>query len=157
MHQQVGRITSIQTSGTIKCLAGCLLHGVKQWPRLQIVRCQQTSVRQQRIISQADVDAFSKLTGDANPIHTALGPAANRVPGAMLNALTAGIIGSTLPGPGTVVVSQEFLFPNKCKIGEPIELAVELVEQRKIMKVAYECKQGARIVFVGTARLMALK
>lgn len=156
MHQQFGRITSVQKNA-VRCLAGVSC-GINRLSRLTIAtRHQQTSVRQQRTISQADVDAFTKLTGDANPIHAAPESAANRVPGAMLNALTAGIIGSKLPGPGTVVVSQEFSFPNKCEIGEPIELAVELVEQRKIMRVTYECKQAARIVFVGTARLVAIK
>lgn len=116
------------------------------------------SITEIRIITQDDVNKFTKLTGDENPIHSLKQPETKRlVPGALLNSLVAGIIGTKLPGAGSVVVSQEFSFPNKCLINEHIQFYVELVEQRKIMKIVYRCMQNEQIVFNGTARLVRIK
>lgn len=124
----------------------------------QHLYCHQNSITELRQITQQDVDSFTKLTGDENPIHSVNQPEVKRlVPGALLNSLMAGIIGTKLPGPGSVVVSQEFSFPNKCIVNEQIQFYVKLVEQRKIMKVSYECKQCEKIVFSGSARLVKLK
>lgn len=112
-------------------------------------------VKETRVISQADVDRFSEISGDHNPIHKATHPAEKRcVHGAFLNALVSGIIGTKLPGPGCVVLSQEFQFPAKCVVDKEIEMCVRLVEERKIIKVDFTIKQCDNVVFEGTARLI---
>lgn len=101
------------------------------------------------------MDAFAQLTNDHNPIHKSTD--ANATPfvhGAFINSLVSGVIGTYVPGPGTVVVSQSFSFPHKCVVDKEIEINVEVVERRKIMKVVYECKQEGTVVFEGTARLV---
>lgn len=116
------------------------------------------SVNETRIISQADVDSFARLTGDFNPIHLATQPIEKRVVhGALLNGLVSGVIGGRLPGPGSIVVSQSFRFPNRCVVDKPIEVRVELLSARKLLDVAYECQQDGRTVFKGTARLVMQK
>lgn len=113
------------------------------------------SVRETRIITQADVDCFADISGDHNPIHKSTHPVEQRcVHGALLNALVSGIIGTKMPGPGTVVVSQTFTFPAKCVVDQEIELNVRLIENRKIMKVAYSVTQSNIVVFEGTAKLI---
>lgn len=108
-----------------------------------------------RIITQQDCEKFSEITGDHNPIHKFTQN--NQKPivhGAFLNSIVAGIIGTTIPGPGTIVVSQNFEFPSKCFVDEPVKIRVELLDVRKIIKVSYEVTQGSSIVFRGEAEVI---
>lgn len=108
-----------------------------------------------RVITQAEVDSFATLTGDTNYIHSAECPAERRcVHGAFLNAIVAGIIGTQLPGPGSVVVQQDFTFPQKCVTNEEITITVRLLENRRIKQIAYECRQNDLSVFNGTAKII---
>lgn len=122
-----------------------LMCGVKETPR----------VVEKRIITQDEVDAFAKLTGDTNYIHSTECPPEKRcVHGAFLNAIVAGIIGTKLPGPGTIVVHQDFVFPQKCVCDEEITITVKLLENRHIKKVGYECRQKGLPVYTGTAKII---
>lgn len=118
--------------------------------------CVPNSVRETRIITQNDVDRFAEVSGDHNPIHKASHrPIEQRcVHGALLNALVSGIIGTKMPGPGCMVLSQQFSFPAKCVVDKEIELLVKLIENRKIMKVSYSIVQCDNVVFEGTAKLI---
>lgn len=108
-----------------------------------------------RTITQDDVDHFAQITGDFNPIHTREAPNDQKcVHGAFLNGIISGIIGTRLPGPGTVVISQTFSFPNKCVCDEEIKITVKLIDDRKIKKVTYECVQNDKVVFNGTANVI---
>lgn len=112
-------------------------------------------VKETRIITETDLDRFSDLSGDHNPIHKRSLENVNPiVHGAFLNSIVAALIGNQLPGPGTIVISQTFSFPSKCFTDIPIEIKVELQEVRKIMKVKYECRQKNEVVFEGEAKLM---
>lgn len=119
--------------------------GVKNLP--QIV--------EKRIITQAEVDEFAKLTGDTNFIHSSECPPERRcIHGAFLNAIIGGIIGTKIPGPGSIVVKQEFSFPQKCVTDDEITFLVQLLEDRHIKKIAYECQQKDLVVFRGTANIV---
>lgn len=119
--------------------------GIKEIPRYV----------EKRIITQQEVDQFAKLTGDTNFIHsTECPPDLRCVHGAFLNAMVAGIIGTKMPGPGSIVVQQEFSFPQKCVCNEDIIITVRLLENRHIKKIAYECRQNGRPVFIGTANIV---
>lgn len=101
------------------------------------------------------MDRFSELSRDHNPIHKTTHPQAERcVHGAFLNAVVSGIIGTKMPGPGTIVLSQEFSFPSKCVVDEEIDMCVKLIENRKIIKVSYTFRQCDKVVFDGTAKLI---
>lgn len=109
-----------------------------------------------RTVSQQDLDSFSKLTGDFNPIHQQ--QARNSfVHGAFLNGMVAGLFGSKLPGAGTIVISQTFKFPSKCSINNPILIKIEILEVRKLIKARYECTQAEKVVFEGEAKLILNK
>lgn len=125
-----------------------VIRGMKEVPR----------IIEKRTITQSDVDQFSKLTGDTNFIHNSECPPEKRcVHGAFLNAIVAGVIGTKLPGLGTIVLQQDFAFPYKCVCDEEITISVKLIEDRHIKKVAYECKQLDRTVFTGTANVVVRK
>ena len=116
------------------------------------------TITETKIISQNDVDEFAKITGDHNPIHKSDYPAADRlVHGALLNGIVSGLVGTRLPGAGSIIVAQEFQFPNKCFVDQPIIVKVDLLENRKILKIAYECMQSGNVVFKGTGKLVMAK
>lgn len=115
------------------------------------------SVKMTRVITQKDLDTFSTLSGDHNPIHKENLAHKPLVHGAFLNAIVAGVIGTKLPGPGTIVVSQTFSFPSKCFVDLPIDVTVELSEIRKIIKVKFKCCQSDNVVMDGEARLIMNK
>lgn len=116
------------------------------------------SVSEIKVITQSDVDKFSDMTGDHNPIHKSDHPSGKPlVHGALLNGLVSGVVGTRLPGPGTIIVSQEFSFPHKCVVDRNIQINVRLIENRKIVRIAFDCIQDGKIVMVGTARLVAEK
>lgn len=113
-----------------------------------------------RVITQRMVDQFVSLIGDENPIHSDSRGSDKvdvRVPGALLNGLVSGLIGSHFPGAGSLVVGQEYTFPNKCHIDQEIDFNLKLVQDRKIMKIAYECQQDGVVVLNGHARIMKIK
>ncbi|KAG5680094.1 hypothetical protein PVAND_009620 [Polypedilum vanderplanki] len=114
-------------------------------------------IKEVRIINQLDLDAFSKLTGDHNQIHKNLKGNRPMIHGAFLNSIVAAIIGTKLPGNGSIVVSQNFKFPSKCFANDPIEFYVELLDVRKIIQVHYKCTQNNNVVFKGDAKLIMNK
>ncbi|KAJ0181294.1 hypothetical protein K1T71_003379 [Dendrolimus kikuchii] len=116
-------------------------------------------IRIQKTLTQKDLDAFSNLTSDHNYLHQNNGNKRPIVHGALLNGLVAGLIGTHLPGPGTVLVSQTMKFPNKCFVGEKLTISVELVDVRKILKVKFYCivEEEKKVVFEGEAKLMLAK
>lgn len=113
-------------------------------------------------ITPTMLDQFAHLTGDHNPIHHATAaddggaPPARLVHGALLNSIVAGVLGTRLPGAGTVVLGQTFEFRDRCVTDRPISVLVALPPgaRRRLTEARYECRQDGRIVFAGTARLM---
>lgn len=109
-----------------------------------------------KTITEKDLVEFGRLSGDINPIHFPSDKSKAVVHGAFLNSLVSGVIGTKLPGPGTVVVSQNLNFPNKCFINDVITIKVELVELRKLIKVKFTCdvEQEKKVVMYGDAKLL---
>lgn len=107
-----------------------------------------------RRISDEDVTSFAGITGDFNPIHFKNDGNAGLVHGALLNGLVSGVIGTELPGPGTILVSQEMKFPNPCLVGDTVTVNVELLDSRKIAKCRFEIVDSTdKQVLIGSARL----
>ncbi|XP_076256084.1 hydroxyacyl-thioester dehydratase type 2, mitochondrial-like [Rhynchophorus ferrugineus] len=110
-------------------------------------------------ISAKDVNTFMKLSGDSNPIHSSVGDQNAVVHGAYLNSLVSCIIGTKLPGAGTLVVKQTLNFPNKCFVGDTVTVTVKVLEIRKIIKVAFNCmvEEDEKVVLYGDAHLIMEK
>lgn len=129
-------------------------HTMQQWHCCHSI----ASVEVRRRVTQEEVDRFAAISGDDNFMHTLQCPSEQRcIHGALLNGLVSGVIGTKLPGQGSVVVAQKFSFPNKCVVDEEITITVKLIEDRKIKKVQYECKQSGKIVFIGSADIILRK
>lgn len=112
-----------------------------------------------RKITGADVEAFTRLSGDSNPIHSTSKNERAVVHGALLNGLVSGVIGTRLPGAGTLVLSQTLNFPNKCYADEEVTVSVEISELRKIITVKFLCTvdECRKVVLHGDAKLMLKK
>jgi acyl dehydratase len=116
-----------------------------------------------KCVSQEDVNIFSQLTGDHNPIHKMPPGALNDpaiVHGALLNGLISGVIGTKLPGPGTMVVSQILHFPNPCYTGEQVVVTVEITSVRKLIACKFSCtvdRKSKVTVLHGEAKLIPIK
>jgi len=106
-----------------------------------------------KVITNDDILKFAELTGDHNPIH--IESARNIAHGALLNGLVSGLIGTKLPGAGTIVIEQNLTFPKPCYAGDTIEIIVKIISVRKIIKCVYTCiANGDRIVLEGEAKLI---
>ncbi|KAI4466119.1 armadillo repeat-containing protein 7 [Holotrichia oblita] len=114
------------------------------------------SITIKRKITEDDLKRFAELSGDMNPVHFSSNSNKAIVHGAFLNSLVSGVIGTKLPGPGTLVISQNLNFPNKCFVDETIRVNVELVELRKLIKVKFICEieEGDKVVMHGDAKLL---
>jgi len=85
-----------------------------------------------RTFSQSDFDRFAALSGDDNPIHidpefsarTKFGRTVAH--GMFLYSTVCSLLGTRLPGPGTVQVEQELMFPTATPTGEEVEICVEV-------------------------------
>ncbi|XP_059486955.1 uncharacterized protein LOC132203304 [Neocloeon triangulifer] len=73
-----------------------------------------------REVTQADVEIFSEVSGDLNPVHREGGV----VHGAFLNSLVSCVMGTQVPGPGCMVHSQSLRYPNPCPVGHIVEVSV---------------------------------
>lgn len=111
-----------------------------------------------RIITLDEVQSFAMITQDWNPIHCA-----NEenlpviVHGAFLNGLVSAVIGTKLPGPGSILAEQVLKFPNPCYAGETVRVEVEIISARKIVECEFKCSVGEKVVLKGIAKLFINK
>ncbi|XP_065333293.1 LOW QUALITY PROTEIN: armadillo repeat-containing protein 7 [Cloeon dipterum] len=117
-----------------------------------------------RTITMEDVENFTLLSGDSNPVHQ--GPNAV-VHGAFLNSLVSCIMGTKVPGPGSMVASQNIKYPNPCHVGEFIEVSVILTGMKMdLIKCRYTVMAKpnkdstlaeSRLVLSGDANLIKIE
>ena len=87
-----------------------------------------------KTISESDVYLFAGITGDFNPAHVNEEYAKNtffktRIAHGMLSAgLISTILGTKLPGPGTIYMKQDLRFLAPVHIGDTISACAEVIE-----------------------------
>ncbi len=119
------------------------------------------SARFSKTISESDVYGFAGITGDFNPAHVDEAYAQNtffknRIAHGMLTAsFISTIIGTMLPGPGSVYMRQEVRFLAPVKIGDTItavaEVAELLMEKKRVRLKTYCLNQDGTKVVDGEA------
>ena len=83
-----------------------------------------------------DVEMFSDMTGDRNPLHYDAALAAQSpfggliVQGGVTSGLLNAVVAEDLPGPGTVFLGVEWRFPKAVAVGEEITARVEVTAVR---------------------------
>jgi len=116
-----------------------------------------------RVASAGDVAEFVDSIGDANPIHHDHDYAATTrferpiVPGMWTAGLMSAVLGTRLPGPGSIYVSQQITFTRPVYFGDTITARVEVVErlvERRRVRLSTVCvNQRGEEVLVGEALL----
>src|SRR6516225_655422 len=114
----------------------------------------------EKTVSSSDVVGFAQLTGDRNPIHLSEHFAARtsfgkRIAHGLYTAsLISAVLGTRLPGPGAIYISQTLNFRAPVKIGDTVLVTVtvrELIPERQRARLACSCKVGDEIVLDGEA------
>ena len=87
-----------------------------------------------KTVSESDVYLFAGVTGDLNPAHVNEEFAKDtffetRIAHGMLSAgFISAVIGTKLPGPGTIYMRQELKFTAPVRIGDTVKAIVEVIE-----------------------------
>ncbi|MFC1856830.1 MaoC family dehydratase [Thermodesulfobacteriota bacterium] len=87
-----------------------------------------------KTIAESDVYLFAGITGDFNPAHMDEEYAKNTffktriAHGILTVGFISNILGTKLPGPGTIYISQEVKFLAPVRIGDTITAKAEVVE-----------------------------
>jgi 3-hydroxybutyryl-CoA dehydratase len=115
-----------------------------------------------KTVSNEDVIGFAELSGDRNPIHLSEHFARKTrfggriVHGLYTASLISAVIGTRLPGPGAVYISQTLNFLGPVKIGDVVAISVEvieLIEKGRRARLKCECAVKGKVVRDGEGLL----
>ncbi|MCP5366992.1 MAG: MaoC family dehydratase [Hyphomicrobiales bacterium] len=116
-----------------------------------------------KTITDADIVMFSGISGDINPVHLNHEFAAEtmfegRIAHGMLTAsLISTVIGTKLPGPGCIYVSQTLKFRAPVKAGDTVMARCtidKLIPEKRFAVLSTKCTVGEKVVVDGEATIM---
>ena len=117
-----------------------------------------------KTITEYDVYGFAGITGDFNPVHINNEKAkesmfGERIAHGMLSAsLISTVLGTQLPGEGTVYLGQDIKFKLPVKFGDTLTAKVEVLEKnddKQIIKLLTQVhNQHGKIVVDGVATVL---
>ena len=116
-----------------------------------------------RTVMESTVTQFAAVSGDSNPIHLSDDYAAQtrfgqRIAHGMFTAsLISAVIGTRLPGPGAVYLSQTLRFLAPVKIGDVVAAVVqvaEMIEKGRRVRLECQCLVDGKPVLEGEAWVM---
>jgi 3-hydroxybutyryl-CoA dehydratase len=131
---------------------------------LRILYFEDLSVGMEETLSKAvassDVVGFAQLTGDRNPIHLSEHFAAKTTFGRRIAhglytaSLISAVLGTRLPGPGAIYISQTLNFRAPVRIGDTVDVTVtvaELIPDRQRARLTCICRVAEEVVLDGEA------
>ncbi|MGH3104857.1 MAG: MaoC family dehydratase [Gaiellaceae bacterium] len=92
--------------------------------------------RRTRTVRREDIELFTELTGDRNPLHYDEAAASRSrfggiiVQGGVTSGLLNAVVAEDLPGPGSVFLEVEWRFTAPVRPGDEITAEVEVLEAR---------------------------
>lgn len=114
-----------------------------------------------KTISESDIYLYAGITGDFNPAHINEAYAAKTffktriAHGMLLGGFISAIIGTQLPGPGTIYIRQELNFVAPVRIGDTITARAEVAEiigEKNRVRIKTTCvNQDGTLVLDGEA------
>ena len=116
-----------------------------------------------KTVSEADIVAYAGVTGDMNPVHINEEFAATtlfktRIAHGMLSAgFISAVLGTKLPGPGCIYLSQTLKFMAPVKIGDTVTAratVTEIIAEKKRVVLKTECLVAGKVVLDGEATVM---
>jgi len=116
-----------------------------------------------RTVGEADIVAFAAVSGDNNPVHLDADYAAGtsfgeRIAHGMLSAsYISAVIGTRLPGPGAIYLSQALRFKRPVKIGDEVTARATISEidtAKARVTLTTVCLVNGKPVIEGEALIM---
>jgi len=117
----------------------------------------------ERTITEADIVRFADVSGDDNPVHfddewAAATMFKGRITHGMLSAsYISAVIGTRLPGPGTIYMGQTLRFRAPVRIGDTVCATVTvraIDEEKRRLTLDTVCTVGETTVIEGEALVM---
>ncbi len=114
-------------------------------------------------VTADEVADFARISGDVNPVHldeayAATTPFKQRITHGILTAsYISAVLGTKLPGPGCIYVSQTLIFRAPVHIGDKVTATVritDLIPEKRRAIFHCACKVGDKGVLEGEAVLM---
>ena len=116
-----------------------------------------------KTVTEADLLLFAGVSGDTNPLHLDEEFARDtmfegRIAHGMLTAaLISTVIGTRLPGPGCIYLSQTLKFLAPVRIGDTVAARATVIEinpERKRVRLHTTCSVGDKVVLDGEALIL---
>jgi 3-hydroxybutyryl-CoA dehydratase len=122
------------------------------------------SASMERVVTERDIQLFGEATGDMNPVHFDEDFARRTIfrgrvaHGALSVGFISAVIGTKLPGAGTIFVSASIVFKSPVRIGDTVVTTVtirEVLGREAILDCV--CKVGDRLMLESEARVLVPK
>ncbi len=116
-----------------------------------------------KTVTEADIVKFAEVSGDDNPVHLDEAFAQKtmfkgRIAHGMLSAgFISTVIGTRLPGSGTIYMSQTLRFKAPVRIGDTVTAIctiTEIIPEKRRAVLSTICKVGDTVVIEGEALVM---
>ncbi|NWH07547.1 MAG: MaoC family dehydratase [Alphaproteobacteria bacterium] len=117
-----------------------------------------------KVVSERDITMFGEVTGDMNPVHfdeayATATPFKGRIAHGMLGgSLFSTILGTRLPGPGTIYMGQTLKFKAPVRIGDRVTATCtvrEVVPEKRRVTLDCIARVGDLVVIEGEALVLA--
>jgi 3-hydroxybutyryl-CoA dehydratase len=122
------------------------------------------SAEMAKTVTETDIALFAGVTGDFNPVHIDAVEAGKsrfgeRIAHGMLSAgFISAVLGTRLPGTGSIYLSQSLRFTKPVRIGDTVTTRVEVLEviaTKRRVRLATTCRnQNGETVVEGEAVVM---
>ena len=120
-----------------------------------------------KTVTETDIILYAGITGDLNPAHidaesAKAGMFGQRIAHGMLSAgFISCVLGTQLPGPGTIYMGQELRFTKPVYIGDTVTATAtvieRIVEKNRLILETIVTNQNGDVVIKGTATVMPPK
>jgi phosphate acetyltransferase len=117
-----------------------------------------------RTLKPQDIELFAVMSGDVNPAHVDADYAKTDMfhgiiaHGMWSGALISAVLGTELPGPGTIFLNQSLKFEGPVGLGDTVTVRVEVTEKQDKGRLILTCtcrNQHGDMVIEGQARVIA--
>jgi phosphate acetyltransferase/phosphate butyryltransferase len=154
-RRQAPIVTSTFSSDDLEVIRNRTFDEIKVGDRVSI----------ERTLTAADIQLFAAMSGDVNPQHTdAEFAASTRFNGVIAHgmwgaALISAVLGTRLPGPGTVYAGQTLQFRAPVRVGDTLTVTVAVTARDEVShRLRLDCScvnQMGRVVIAGEATVIA--
>lgn len=114
-------------------------------------------------VTEALINSYAELSGDTNPVHIDEEFAkTTRFKGRIAHGLLSAsflstVLGTKLPGPGSIYLHQDLVFRAPVRIGDVVIASVKVEKinfHRRVVTLSCSCKVNNRVVIGGEAVMM---